>query len=138
LVRGVGHAGGFGHGCSSISVIPVDEINETCAGIVGIFDRLIPFQYSDQDRRAGYFFGEDRCGQLHKVPVMTASIGVLTNERRSLTTAHQVSELAVEMKSYAKTLPGSVFMVDRRTNAPAPTAGAEEIRERAGGAREEL
>jgi hypothetical protein len=62
---------------------------------------------------------------LHKVPVMTASIGVLTNERRSLTTAHQVSELAVEMKSYAKTLPGSVFTVDRRTNAPAPTAGAE-------------
>jgi hypothetical protein len=42
------------------------------------------------------------------------------------------------MKSYAKTLPGSVFTVDRRTNAPAPTAGAEEIRERAGGAREEL
>ena len=138
MVRGVGHAGGFGHGCRCIFVIPVEEINETCAEIVGIFDRRIPFQYSDQDLRAGYFFGEDRGDQLHKVPVMTVSIGVVTNERRSLTTAHQVSELAMEMKSYAKTLPGSVFTVDRRTNTPAPTAGAEEIRERAGGAREEL
>jgi hypothetical protein len=28
-----------------------------------------------------------------------------------------VSELATEMKSYAKTLPGSVFVVDRRQGA---------------------
>jgi hypothetical protein len=45
---------------------------------------------------------------------MTLSIGVVTNERRRFTHPAQVSELATEMKSYAKTLPGSVFVVDRR------------------------
>jgi hypothetical protein len=49
---------------------------------------------------------------------MTVSIGVVTNERRRFTHAAQVSELATEMKSYAKTLPGSVFAIDRRTDSP--------------------
>jgi hypothetical protein len=48
---------------------------------------------------------------------MTVSIGVVTNDRRTFTHAAQVSELATEMKSYAKTLPGSVYSVDRRTDS---------------------
>jgi hypothetical protein len=48
---------------------------------------------------------------------MTVSIGVVTNERRNFTHAAQVSALATEMKSYAKTLPGSVYSVDRRADA---------------------
>ncbi|HJQ20165.1 MAG TPA: GGDEF domain-containing protein [Gemmatimonadaceae bacterium] len=109
----VGHIGGD----DFIFVIPVAAVNEVCAEIVNVFDTLIPFQYSEQDRRAGYFFGKDRRGQLHRVPLMTVSIGVVTNERRHFTHAAQVSELATEMKSYAKTLPGSVFSIDRRTDA---------------------
>ena len=49
---------------------------------------------------------------------MTVSIGVVTNERRKFTHAAQVSELATEMKSYAKTLPGSVYTIDRRGDTP--------------------
>ena len=63
------------------------------------------------------FFGKDRRGQLHRVPLMTVSIGVVTNERRHFTHAAQVSALATEMKSYAKTLPGSVYSIDRRTDS---------------------
>jgi hypothetical protein len=88
---------------------------------VSIFDALVPCQYSEQDRLAGYFFGKDRRGQLHRVPLMTVSIGVVTNERRQFTHPAQVSELATEMKSYAKTLPGSVYVVDRRHD---PIVGA--------------
>ncbi len=84
-----------------------------------MFDTLIPLQYNDQDRRAGYFFGKDRRGQLHRVPLMTVSIGIVTNRNRRFTHPAQVSELATEMKSYAKTLPGSVFVVDRRQSSDA-------------------
>jgi hypothetical protein len=45
---------------------------------------------------------------------MSISIGVVTTERRRFTSAAQVSALATEMKSYAKTLPGSVYSIDRR------------------------
>jgi diguanylate cyclase (GGDEF)-like protein len=132
VVKGVcGEQGFVGHigGDDFIFVITPEAVAEVCTEIIQVFDTLIPFQYSEQDRRAGYFFGKDRRGQLHRVPLMTVSIGVVTNDRRHFTHAAQVSELATEMKSYAKTLPGSVFSVDRRTDnqsagealEPAPT-----------------
>ncbi len=122
VVKGLCRDGGFvGHigGDDFIFVIPVEAVPEVCSEIVSVFDTLIPYQYSEQDRRAGYFFGKDRRGQLHRVPLMTVSIGVVTNERRKFPHAAQMSELATEMKSYAKTLPGSVYTVDRRTDETA-------------------
>jgi GGDEF domain-containing protein len=109
----VGHIGGD----DFILVIPAGEISPVCGEILDVFDTLIPLQYNDQDRRAGYFFGKDRRGQLHRVPLMTLSIGIVTNRHRRFAHPAQVSELATEMKSYAKTLPGSVFVVDRRQGA---------------------
>jgi GGDEF domain-containing protein len=120
VVKGMCHEDGFvGHigGDDFIFIVPVGAVAETCSVIVDIFDTLVPLQYSEQDRRAGYFFGKDRRGQLHRVPLMTVSIGVVTNERRHFTHAAQVSVLATEMKSYAKTLPGSVYSIDRRADS---------------------
>lgn len=130
VVKGTSGESGFvGHigGDDFIFVIPVEDVAATCSEIVAVFDTLIPYQYSEQDRRAGYYFGKDRRGQLHKVPLMTVSIGVVTNERRQFTHAGQVSELATEMKSYAKTLHGSVFSVDRRGDGPAGDTPAAPI-----------
>lgn len=117
VVKGLcGEQGFVGHigGDDFIFIIPAGAVPGVCGEIITVFDLLVPMQYSESDRRAGYFFGKDRRGQLHRVPLMTVSIGVVTNERRHFTTASQVSELATEMKGYAKTLPGSVFAVDRR------------------------
>jgi len=117
VVKGLLGARGFvGHigGDDFIFIVPATEISGTCSEILDVFDTLIPLQYNDQDRRAGYFFGKDRRGQLHRVPLMTLSIGIVTNRHRKFAHPAQVSELATEMKSYAKTLPGSVFVVDRR------------------------
>jgi len=111
----VGHIGGD----DFIFVIPLPDVNEVCTEIISVFDTLVPLQYNDQDRRAGYFFGKDRRGQLHRVPLMTLSIGIVSNRSRKFTHPAQVSELATEMKSYAKTLPGSVFVVDRRQQSDA-------------------
>ena len=117
VVRGLlGPEGFVGHigGDDFIFVTPLDSFPAVCTEILSVFDELIPLQYSEQDRRAGYFFGKDRRGQLHRVPLMTLSIGVVTNQHHRFTHPAQVSELATEMKSYAKTLPGSVYVVDRR------------------------
>ncbi|MEP6590756.1 MAG: diguanylate cyclase [Gemmatimonadota bacterium] len=129
VVRGMLGADGFvGHigGDDFIFITSLGDHAPVCAEILSVFDELIPLQYSEQDRRAGYFFGKDRRGQLHRVPLMTLSIGVVTNQHRRFTHPAQVSELATEMKSYAKTLPGSVFVVDRRR-------GDQELRSGPGG-----
>ncbi len=129
VVRGLlGIEGFVGHigGDDFIFVTPLDDYPPVCAEILAVFDELIPLQYSEQDRRAGYFFGKDRRGQLHRVPLMTLSIGVVTNQHRTFSHPAEVSELATEMKSYAKSLPGSVFVADRRR-------GDQELRSGPGG-----
>lgn len=129
VVRGMLGADGFvGHigGDDFIFITSLGDHAPVCGEILAVFDELVPLQYSEQDRRAGYFFGKDRRGQLHRVPLMTLSIGVVTNQHRRFTHPAQVSELATEMKSYAKTLPGSVFVVDRRR-------GDQELRSGPGG-----
>jgi diguanylate cyclase (GGDEF)-like protein len=128
-VKGIAGESGFvGHigGDDFIFIIHPGEIARVCGEIVEVFDLLIQLQYSEQDRRAGYFFGKDRRGHLHRVPLMTLSIGVITNLRRTFVNALQVSALANEMKTYAKTLPGSVYAVDRRSDEP----GARQTPER--------
>ncbi|MGV3708184.1 MAG: diguanylate cyclase [Gemmatimonas sp.] len=106
----VGHIGGD----DFLYVVPIAAMPRVCDEVIQLFDELMPLQYSAHDRRTGYFFGKDRRGQLHRVPLMTLSVGVVTNQRRRFQRAAEVSELATEMKSYAKTLPGSVWVVDRR------------------------
>ena len=117
VVKGMCGDGGFvGHigGDDFIFLVPLEDVGPTCREIISVFDSFVPLQYSEQDRRAGYFFGKDRRGQLHRVPLMTLSIGVATKARRSFAHAAQVSDLATEMKTYAKTQPGSVYSIDRR------------------------
>ena len=123
VVKGLcGEEGFVGHigGDDFLYVVPIAAMPRVCDEVIRVFDELVPLQYSAHDQRVGYFFGKDRRGQLHKVPLMTLSVGVVTNQRRRFVRASEVSELATEMKSYAKTLPGSVWAVDRRRDEVAP------------------
>ncbi|PYP41336.1 MAG: diguanylate cyclase response regulator [Gemmatimonadetes bacterium] len=129
VVRGmIGKQGFVGHigGDDFIFVLPIESISPVCSEILDVFDTLVPYQYNEQDRRAGYYFGKDRRGQLHRVPLMTLSIGVVTNQHRRFLHPAQVSELATEMKSYAKTQAGSVFVVDRRHDREGEEQGSGE------------
>ena len=116
VVRAYAPSGFIGHigGDDFIFNVPLDEMEVCCREILSIFDVLIPYQYTQDDRDRGYFVAKDRRGNFHEIPLMTLSIGVVTNRHRSFSHPARVSELATEMKSYAKTLPGSVHAVDRR------------------------
>ena len=139
VVKGLcGEEGFVGHigGDDFLFAVPIANMPLVCDEIIRTFEELIGLQYSEQDRRVGYYFGKDRRGQLHRVPLMSLSVGVVTNQRRRFTRAVEVSELATEMKSYAKTLPGSVWAVDRRRDEPAvpfaSVSGSEFMRDRFG------
>jgi GGDEF domain-containing protein len=119
IVKGRSPDGFIGHigGDDFIFTVPIESMQICCEEILEVFDQLIPFQYSEDDRRAGYFLGKDRRGNVLRIPLMTLSIGVVTNQHRTFTHTARISELATEMKSYAKTLSGSVYAVDRRHDA---------------------
>ncbi|MDT8340255.1 MAG: GGDEF domain-containing protein [Longimicrobiales bacterium] len=124
VVRALAPGGFVGHigGDDFIFNVSLDHLEASCDEIIQIFDELIPYQYTEEDRRAGYFLGRDRRGGVHRIPLMTLSIGVVTDQRSVFTHTGQVSELAAEMKSYAKSLPGSKYVVDRRSFSPEPQA----------------
>ncbi|MDP2955097.1 MAG: diguanylate cyclase [Longimicrobiales bacterium] len=121
MVRGLAPGGFVGHigGDDFIFNVPLEYLEVTCDEIIQLFDELIPYQYTEEDRRAGYFLGKDRRGHIHRIPLMTLSIGVVTNQFQVFEHTGQISELAAEMKTFAKSLPGSVYVVDRRTQLPA-------------------
>jgi len=133
VVRALAPGGFVGHigGDDFIFNLPLAYLESCGDEIVQLFDELIPYQYTEEDRRAGYFLGKDRRGNVHRVPLMTLSIGVVTNQLQDFTHAGQVSERAAEMKSFAKSLPGSKYVVDRRgpegAPEPPPSSGVTDI-----------
>jgi GGDEF domain-containing protein len=110
----VGHIGGD----DFIFNAPLADFRTCCEEVIGVFSELIPLQYAVEDRDQGFFWGKDRRGEVYQVPLMTLSIGVVTNEHRTFVHTAQISELATEMKAYAKTFVGSIYVVDRRTDQP--------------------
>ncbi|HEX6368480.1 MAG TPA: GGDEF domain-containing protein [Longimicrobium sp.] len=117
----VGHIGGD----DFIFNAPLSEFRRCCEDAIAVFSELIPLHYAVEDRERGFFIGKDRRGEEYEVPLMTLSIGVVTNEHRTFVHTAQISELATEMKAYAKTFSGSIYVVDRRHGGPQGTAGGE-------------
>lgn len=115
----IGHIGGDDY----IFVVPMARVTVCCEEIIEIFDELMPFNYDEDDRERRYFLGKDRRGNVYRVPLMSLSIGVVTNDKRVFEHTARVGELASEMKAYAKTLPGSVFAIDRRQDDRGPPEG---------------
>ena len=122
VVRAHSRTGFVGHigGDDFIFVAPLQEFRRCCEDIIDVFSELIPLQYTLEDRARGHFVGKDRRGEAYQVPLMTLSIGVVTNEHRHFVHTAQVSELATEMKAYAKSFSGSIYVVDRRSDPDAP------------------
>jgi GGDEF domain-containing protein len=110
----VGHIGGD----DFIFNAPLEDFRMCCEEVIAVFNELIGLHYSPEDSERGFFKGKDRRGEEYEVPLMTLSIGVVTNEHRKFVHTAQISELATEMKAYAKTFSGSIYVVDRRHGGP--------------------
>ena len=109
----VGHVGG-----DDFVVITTPEYMRTISTeIISQFDKRIPDFYDREERARGYILGKTRQGIEMEFPIMSISIAIVTNEHRKLTNPLEASEVAAELKDYAKSIPKSVFVVDKRRNA---------------------
>jgi hypothetical protein len=91
-----------------------DTMREIAGEIIAQFDSRIPRFYDEEDQKRGYILGKTRQGIEMQFPIMTISIAIVTNEHRELDSPLKASEIAAELKDYAKTIPKSVFVVDKR------------------------
>ncbi|MFZ3171499.1 MAG: response regulator [Carboxydocellales bacterium] len=107
----VGHIGGD----DFIAITTPDKVDIICPALITQFDSTIPLFYSLDDRKKGYIITYDRQDKEVEYPLVSLSIAVITNSKRPLITHWQVAEIASELKRFAKTLPGSNYVKDRRS-----------------------
>jgi len=108
----IGHIGGD----DFILVTTIEAVDEICSEILKEFDRLIALQYDEEDRKKGCIEVISRTGKLEKFPLMTLSVGIVTNKSKEFSHYGEAIKAVTEMKKYAKNQKGSLFVKDRRVN----------------------
>jgi len=106
----IGHIGGD----DFIAITTPSKVDTICRSVINQFDSTILLFYSKEDRKRGFIVTRDRTNQEIKYPFMTISIAIVSNEKRHINNHWQVAEIAAEMKKYAKSKTGSVYVKDRR------------------------
>jgi len=106
----VGHIGGD----DFIVVTLPDRSEEIAREVIAGFDRDIRKLYTPQDLRHGYIETRDRRGTLNRFPVVSLSIAIISSENRRMDDYAQIGEAAAELKRYAKSIAGSVYVKDKR------------------------
>lgn len=92
------------------------KYEQICNAIITSFDENIVFFYNAIDRTRGHIVSKNRQGEDVVFPLMTISIGVVTNEKGGKTNPIEMGKTAAELKEFAKSIPGSVFVTNRREN----------------------
>jgi CheY-like chemotaxis protein len=85
-----------------------------CLDLIAEFDQRVRALYDEPDLARGYLMGVDRQGIPRSFPIISISIGVVTNLQRTFVSYEDVSRIASEMKAFAKQQPGSSFAIDGR------------------------
>ena len=108
----VGHIGGDDYVILSTPEC-ADRIAEK---IIAEFDAVVPGFYSEKDRQAGFFDATDRFGVTRNFPLLTVSIACVSSGNLKNPSPHAIGRECAKMKKHLKTLPGSNYMADRRTD----------------------
>lgn len=108
----IGHIGGD----DFVLVCRADEGERFAKQIVARFDEGVRGLYDEGDAEVGHIRVTDRKGDIRDFPLLSVSIGAATTHDRDLDDHRRLVEIATEMKSFAKSRPGSVYAIDRRAH----------------------
>ncbi len=106
----IGHIGGD----DFVIVTTPKSSDNICKKIIIDFEKMAPTFYNDEDRKQGYIMGKDRKGIEQKIPLLSVSIGVVTNEFHKIEHVAQIGEIGAELKEAAKRLERSNYIKDQR------------------------
>ena len=109
----LGHIGGD----DFVAITHPDIAEVTAKEILDRWDEQILAYYDDEDIKRGFIEVLDRRKKKHKYGVCTLSIGIATTLAGDMTSHWEASEIATEMKAFAKRDRRSSYAVDRRKRA---------------------
>ena len=108
----IGHIGGD----DFVIVTTPERTDDICKKVIEEFEKTSPTFYNETDRKKGYIVAHDRQGKEQSVPLLSISIGVVSNEARKIEHVAQIGEIGAELKSYAKSMERSNYVKDKRNN----------------------
>jgi diguanylate cyclase (GGDEF)-like protein len=106
----IGHIGGD----DFVIVTMPTVVDNLCKKIIMDFEKTAPTFYNEKDRENGFITAKDRQGKEQKIPLLSISIGVVTNEHRKIEHVAKIGEVGAELKAYAKSLERSNYVKDKR------------------------
>jgi GGDEF domain-containing protein len=105
----VGHVGGD----DFVAIAPAAAAERVCLAVTRVFKRLVPGLYGPEDRARGWVEGKGRDGRSGRQSLVSVSLGIV--DCRGGCDLKQIGRRAAEVKRYAKTRPGNVYVRDRRS-----------------------
>ncbi len=106
----IGHIGG-----DDFMIVTSPERSEKLSQkIIEDFDKAAPSFYNPADREAGFITARNRQRKEQKFPLLSISIGIVTNEQRKVEHIAQIGEIGAELKKFVKSLSGSNYIKDKR------------------------
>ena len=105
----IGHLGGD----DFIIITNPEKADDVCSFIIKTFDENVSSFYAPDDLKQGFIENFDHQGNKLHFPFISIAIGIVTNERHKFNNHLEVSEIATEMKQYAKTFKTSIYKKDR-------------------------
>jgi diguanylate cyclase (GGDEF)-like protein len=106
----VGHIGGD----DFVIMSEAHCVERICRGVVRCFKRLVRKLYNTQDARRGYVLAKGRDGKEGKFPLVSVSMGIMDISGSGACDLAAISHRAAEVKKYAKSKNGNVYVRDRR------------------------
>jgi len=106
----IGHIGGD----DFVVITTPQAVDKICQKIIDDFEKIAPSFYNDSDRKTGYIMAFDRQGKEQKIPLLSISIGIVSNEFRKIEHVAQIGEIGAEVKSLAKKMEKSNYIKDQR------------------------
>ncbi len=106
----VGHIGGD----DFVFVVDPSKAEKMCAKIISLFDAEIGSCYEPRDRRNGFIISHNRRSVAETFPLMGLSIAIVIDKGSTFHHVGEISHMVADLKKYAKTLPGSNYVIERR------------------------
>jgi diguanylate cyclase (GGDEF)-like protein len=108
----IGHIGGD----DFVFITTPDKYVKICHNFITLFNRIMPFHYSAEDRKNGYVVARDRTHKTKNIPLMSVSLSIVNNSQENgAKNIIEINDRVTEVKRYLKRFSGSKFMADRRS-----------------------
>lgn len=102
------HIGGDDFVC----VLEHQGAERICKAVTRCFKRLVRHHYNAEDREKGWIFARGRDGVEKEFPLVSVSLAVL--DCQGSCSLQEIGERAAQMKHFAKSIPGNIYVLDRR------------------------